>query len=49
MEFYQQMTQSHSFNGNDLMVLLVSKLEYQNDQIVLNSYIQVDDQILLIA
>ena len=31
------------------MVLLVSKLEYQNDQIVLNSYIQVDDQILLIA
>ena len=29
--------------------LLASRLEYQNDQSVLNSFIQVDDQILLIV
>ena len=69
VKFYQQMSQSNSFTGNDFMVLfnwdcscLINKLSLRRSlnlfalevrtpnrtPSLLNSYIQVDDQMILI-
>ena len=57
VEIYQEIFQSNKFNQNGLMVLfnwgwsrLINKLQiskYQNDQILVNSYIEAGDQVLL--
>ena len=58
VEIYQEIFQSSSFNESDKwgwsrfidkLVCFRQRLKYQNDQILLNSYIQVGDQIPLIV